>query len=357
MSHEVYADGMEIAGKAGMNKSIARFPDVCLSPPGPPAGPIPVPYPDTSFSSDLKEGSQTVKLGGQPAALAQQSYYQPSALGNEAATRAWGMNVVTHQITGKTYFQAWSMDVQIEGKSVCRHLDLTSSNHASYPGGTGPMTTQEAAALARLANDECPCCGGQGCPGALPATYPGTQTPREPLSFAEYYRLDEVDASGAPTATATERANTMAALACSGGSCPNAGKAIPKSDAPCDVYRVTTTDESANAEKNSHWDKNAHRDHHGVPRNKGSIEKAFKSDPRITVMGMSKPQWDSKGVSQQNKVVQIDHTTPRAAGGCPKSTNNTQAHGMKCANCANLDTKLDSWSSVELQTRRSALGI
>src|SRR5690348_2223219 len=125
MGHEVYANGWEIAGNADMNKSIARFPDVCLSPPAPPAGPIPVPYPDTSFSSDLKEGSQTVSLGGQPAALAQQSYYQPSALGDEAATRAWGGNVVTHVITGKTFFQAWSMDVLIEGKNVCRHLDIT----------------------------------------------------------------------------------------------------------------------------------------------------------------------------------------------------------------------------------------
>ena len=95
MSHNVFANTWQIAAKAGMNKSIARFPDVCLSPPGPPAGPIPIPYPDTSFSTDLKEGSQTVKIAGQPVALAQQSYYKPSVLGNEAATRSFGTSVVT----------------------------------------------------------------------------------------------------------------------------------------------------------------------------------------------------------------------------------------------------------------------
>ena len=69
MGHEVYANNNEIAGKAGTGKVVAAFPDVCLSPPSPPAGPIPVPYPDTSFSSDLKEGTRSVKLGGKPAAV------------------------------------------------------------------------------------------------------------------------------------------------------------------------------------------------------------------------------------------------------------------------------------------------
>lgn len=163
MSHNVFANNWKIAAKSGMNKSIARFPDVCLSPPSPPAGPIPVPYPDTSFSTDLKNGSTTVKLAGDPVALAQRSYYKPSALGNEAATRSFGGNVVTHQLTGKTYFQAWSMDVKFEGKNVCRHIDITTSNHGSVPSGTPPAPATETQTLmdAQRAVDEgkCPCCG------------------------------------------------------------------------------------------------------------------------------------------------------------------------------------------------------
>ncbi|RWK47568.1 MAG: DUF4150 domain-containing protein, partial [Mesorhizobium sp.] len=75
MTKNVFAGMWEIAAESGMNKSIARFPDVCMSPPSPPAGPIPIPYPDTSFSNNLKSASTTVKIGGKGAALAQKSYY------------------------------------------------------------------------------------------------------------------------------------------------------------------------------------------------------------------------------------------------------------------------------------------
>src|SRR5215468_6730558 len=129
MGCEVYANGNEIACKAGDGKVIAAFPDVCLSPPSPPAGPIPVPYPDTSFSKDMKEGSKTVAIKGKEVMLKDQSYYKTAPLGDEAATNSFGANVMSHVITGKTYFVAWSMDVKFEGQNVDRHIDLTTSNH------------------------------------------------------------------------------------------------------------------------------------------------------------------------------------------------------------------------------------
>ena len=43
MTKNVFAGTWEIAAENGMNKSIARFPDVCMSPPSPPAGPDPDP--------------------------------------------------------------------------------------------------------------------------------------------------------------------------------------------------------------------------------------------------------------------------------------------------------------------------
>ena len=162
MTRGVYAGKWEIAAKNGMNKSIARFPDVCLSPPSPPAGPIPIPYPNTSFSNKLESGSSTVKIGGQPVALAQKSYYKMPVLGNEAATRTFGAAIITHQITGKTYFQAWCMDVMFEGKNVCRHFDITTSNHASYVGSTPPNLTGESLNAKQAKDDakagKCPCC-------------------------------------------------------------------------------------------------------------------------------------------------------------------------------------------------------
>ena len=92
MGDEVYANGNAIACKTGDGKVIAAFPDVCLSPPSPPAGPIPVPYPDTSFSKDMKNGSKTVKIGGKEVMLKDASFYNTSPLGNEAATRSFGIS-------------------------------------------------------------------------------------------------------------------------------------------------------------------------------------------------------------------------------------------------------------------------
>lgn len=153
MGCEVYANGNEIACKAGDNKTIAEFPDVCLSPPSPPAGPVPVPYPNTSFSKDMQSGSKTVKIKNQEAMLKDQSFYKTSPLGNEAATRSFGASVVTHVITGKTYFVAWSMDVKFEDQNVDRHLDLTSSNHASVPGSPPPVVPSGATMTVREYKD------------------------------------------------------------------------------------------------------------------------------------------------------------------------------------------------------------
>jgi len=87
MGCDVFANSDEIACKAGDCKVIAAFPDVCLSPPSPPAGPVPVPYPDTSFSKDMQNGSKTVMIKGKEVMLKDQSFYKTSPLGDEAATK------------------------------------------------------------------------------------------------------------------------------------------------------------------------------------------------------------------------------------------------------------------------------
>jgi len=135
MGNEVYANGMDISCKAGAGKVIAAMPDVCLSPPSPPAGPVPIPYPLSSSSSDTSGGSKSVKIGGSEVMLKDKSSYKKSS-GDEAATKSLGQGVVTHTLGGKVYFVAWSMDVEFEGENVVRHLDMTTSNHAS------PMANQ-----------------------------------------------------------------------------------------------------------------------------------------------------------------------------------------------------------------------
>ena len=145
MANEVYANGREISCKAASGKSVAAMPDVCLSPPSPPAGPVPIPYPNTGMASDTSGGSKTVQISGQEIMIKDSSFFKKST-GDEAATKSLGMGVLTHQIQGKVYFTSWSMDVKIEGENAVRHLDLTTHNHMSKPGNTPPWAYQDAAA-------------------------------------------------------------------------------------------------------------------------------------------------------------------------------------------------------------------
>lgn len=131
MANEVYANGMELACKAGAGKTIAAFPDVCFTPPENPATPpgVPIPYPNTGFASDTTEGSKTVKITDKEVMLKNKSYFKKST-GDEAGAAA-KKGVITSTNTGKVYFVKWSMNVKFEGENVDRHLDLTTDNHAS----------------------------------------------------------------------------------------------------------------------------------------------------------------------------------------------------------------------------------
>lgn len=143
MSNAVYANMMEVSCKSGNGKTICAFPDVCFTPPLTPATPpgVPIPYPNTGMSSDCTDGSTSVKIGGAEVMLKNKSYFKRSS-GDEAGS-APKKGVITSQIMGKVYFNAWSMDVQIEGENVVRHLDLTTHNHASPPGQTPPFPETE----------------------------------------------------------------------------------------------------------------------------------------------------------------------------------------------------------------------
>lgn len=139
MANEVYANGREVSCKAADGKSICAFPDVCFTPPQTPATPpgVPIPYPNTAFAKDAASGSKKVKISGKEVMLKNKSHFKTST-GDEAGS-APKKGVITSKIKGKAYFNAWSMDVKIEGSNVVRHLDLTTHNHASQIGQTPPI--------------------------------------------------------------------------------------------------------------------------------------------------------------------------------------------------------------------------
>jgi len=97
---------------------------------------VPVTYPNTGYASDTTKGSKTVKITKKEIMLKNKSYFKTS-VGDEAGCAA-KKGVITSVNKGKVYFQAWSMDVKVEGENVDRHLDLTTNNHASFPGDTPP---------------------------------------------------------------------------------------------------------------------------------------------------------------------------------------------------------------------------
>jgi hypothetical protein len=136
MSNQVYANMMEISCKQAAGKSICAMPDVCFTPPENPATPpgVPIPYPNTGMASDCTDGSTTVKISEQEVMLKNKSYFKKST-GDEAGCAA-KKGVVTSKNMGKVYFNAWSMDIKVEGENVVRNFDITTHNHASVPGNS-----------------------------------------------------------------------------------------------------------------------------------------------------------------------------------------------------------------------------
>ena len=323
MGNEVFANGNEIACKSGDGKVIAAFPDVCLSPPSPPAGPVPVPYPDTSFSKDMKSGSKKVKIDGKEVMLKDKSFYKTSPLGNEAATRSFGANVMTHMITGKTYFVAWSMDIKIEGLNIDRHLDLTISNCGSYPGGTGPFTELEKLAIKRIKKGKCPCCGKN-------EHMSGT-----PMNMEEWYvhnnpgKKDKVKELLKKCSIKERR---KAGCSCYRTKRPR--RLLP--EPPCNVFFQAPdgdTYEKAYTAIKEKYDNAA-----------PLLRKQLRVSPRSDIMGphLKAPRSIKQG-ERWKKTQQLNHLTPKSAGGCPDNIGNLEAHVKLCKVCQGIDDEFTAF--------------
>ncbi len=129
MSNTVFAEGMGLFHRGSGGKGIAPL-DVCLSPPPPPTGPVPVPYVNLLQASDLTKGSVTVSIQRHPTALENASEVSTST-GDEPGNQGGG--VVTHKTKGKGSFKNWSRTVKVEGKGVACHGHMMGQNTASDP--------------------------------------------------------------------------------------------------------------------------------------------------------------------------------------------------------------------------------
>jgi uncharacterized Zn-binding protein involved in type VI secretion len=127
MPNDVGANGQSIVTKKSGGKVITG-PDVCKTPS--PGGPVPIPYPNISFSSDLANGSKSVKINGVPACLKGSNFSKSS--GDQAGSLG---GVISGKTGGKAEPVNYSFDVKIEGKSVVRNMDLFQSNDRNTPPG------------------------------------------------------------------------------------------------------------------------------------------------------------------------------------------------------------------------------
>ena len=70
------------------DESISTIPDPCLSPPSPPAGPVPIPYPNMPSASDAATGAKKTKIDSK----------HPMAKGSDVSESSGDESGVTEKI-------------------------------------------------------------------------------------------------------------------------------------------------------------------------------------------------------------------------------------------------------------------
>lgn len=117
---------LSVVHQASSGITIA-FPDVCKTP-APPAGPIPIPYPNIAQSADTAQGSKKVKCDGNSICLKDSNFKMST--GDEPGSIG---GVASNKVKGKAEFVNFSFDVKVEGKNVARALDLMLHNDKNTP--------------------------------------------------------------------------------------------------------------------------------------------------------------------------------------------------------------------------------
>lgn len=127
MGQTTFANSRGIAHKGSGGMSIA-FPDVCKTP-APPAGPIPIPYPNIGKAADTSKGPSKVTTDGKMPMVKGAKYSRSS--GDEAGTAG---GVISSKNMGECEFMMYSFDVKFEGKNVCRMGDPLFHNKKNIMG-------------------------------------------------------------------------------------------------------------------------------------------------------------------------------------------------------------------------------
>ncbi|GAM09401.1 hypothetical protein OR1_01679 [Geobacter sp. OR-1] len=111
-------------------------PDFCKTPT--PAGPVPIPYPNTALSKDATDVSSTVTVDGNGIMVKGSSFAM--SVGDEAGTAG---GVASNKFKGKAEFMNYSFDVKVEGKAVARLKDPMGQNCGSALNVPSPAEGQQ----------------------------------------------------------------------------------------------------------------------------------------------------------------------------------------------------------------------
>jgi hypothetical protein len=129
MSITIEINRLSLCHRNSGGVSEATLPDVCETPPGR----DPVRYPNVAYTKDLAKGTTTVFADGGHSIA-----HKPSELavstGDEPGTDG---GVTSGTYTAEATWLTFSMDVTIEGESVCRHTDKMLHNHGNTINAAG----------------------------------------------------------------------------------------------------------------------------------------------------------------------------------------------------------------------------
>ncbi|MDA9557294.1 DUF4150 domain-containing protein, partial [Vibrio sp.] len=119
------ANNLGIVHQGSDGKALSSTPDVCFTKVGKPVKELP--YDNSAQSSDLVDGSQTVKIDG-GYSIALDGSKLSTSTGDEAGDHK---GVVSGTIKGEAEFISSSPDILVEGRSVARHTDSLLMNNAN----------------------------------------------------------------------------------------------------------------------------------------------------------------------------------------------------------------------------------
>jgi hypothetical protein len=197
------------------------------------------------------------------------------------------------------------MDVKFEGKNVCRHIDLTTSNHASMLGSTTAIPNTEGMNVVPAAETKpkCECCG---------APVHSAAQARASMSPAEYYQPVSSTKPNKREAAAFASASTLLEMAKTDG-CDKQISHAPDSKDPCAKHYPASAKENGDAtQEYTAMMSPMTPDEYFVQKYGPELGK------EIQERGRRMNQALKSGAKS------IAHKTPRSGGGCPIGENNLQ---------------------------------